>query len=603
MRARKRRKPFFSRGAFWFVVILAVGASLGWRIWTGYYRVHPEFRSLLISLNSQPNLLLPGERFKFRPNDKVKILEISTNVFLNLGVRLVAEQMDVNALRYEEMDIASLLQSGELFAHPDIRVYVKHHNEVMGYVDWQIRPREEDWLEKAERIIDPRLKVDFLERAAGQLPEDQTVKRRLIDAYKGTGQWEKAAKLLEDMLGKPPAVDTLRELLDIYRSGANREKMISVLEKLIEAEPENLNDKVQLAELLDQAGKQKEAALIWETIVGRLEEKDRVSVYNHLGNFFAETGQPVKAIQAYLGAERLDKQDANLYYNLFTLNEKIGQTKKALGFLEDAIKLNPNDVDGRMRLAEESVKSGDYAKAESHLAEILNRDPKSIRALLLWMQVAEKQKDSKTLKKIYEQILVVDPENDNVIYNLGALEYEAGNWKESLSYFKRYGAKHPEDPDIHATLLDLYKKIGDQDAAFKEAQTLVRLRPKASDGYLTMLESLERQKKYKEMIPLAEQGLKQAPETVAFMEYLLLANLETGNEAGALSQLHEILKLRPKDTALWLQLARLSEKLDRNQEAMEAYRRAMQLSPDNQEAEDAYLRLRLMGVARGKPAS
>ena len=581
---------------------MAVGAPLGWRIWTGYYRVHPEFRSLLISLNNQPHLLLPGERFKFRPNDKIKILEISTNVFLNLGVRLVAEQMDVNALRYEEMDIASLFKSGELFGHPDVMVYVKHHNEVMGYVVWQISPRQEDWLEKAERIIDPRLKVEFLEQAAGRLPDNRAIKRQLIDAYKGAGQWAKAAKVLEEDLGKPPAVDALKELLDIYRAGDNREMMISVLKRLIEAEPENLNEKIQLAELLDQAGKRKEAALIWETVVGRLEEKDRVSVYKHLGNFFAETGQTAKAIQAYLGAERLDKGDADLYYNLFTLHEKIGQSKKALGFLEGAIKLNPNDVDGRMRLAEEAVKNGDYAKAESHLAEILKRDPKSIQALLLWIQVAEKQKDSNKVKKLYGQILALDPENDNVIYNLGGLAYEAGNWKESLSYFKRYGAKHPEDPEVHATLLDLYRKTGDQDAAFKEAQTLVRLRPKALDGYLTMLESLEKQKKYKEMIPLAEEGLKQIPETVAFMEYLLLANLETGNEAGALSQLREILKLRPKDAALWLQLARLSEKLDRNQEAMEAYRRVIQLSPDNQEAEEAYLRLRLMGVERGKSA-
>jgi tetratricopeptide (TPR) repeat protein len=179
------------------------------------------------------------------------------------------------------------------------------------------------------------------------------------------------------------------------------------------------------------------------------------------------------------------------------------------------------------------------------------------------------------------------------------LEYEAGNWKESLSYFKRYGAKHPKDPDIHATLLDLYRTVGDHEGAFKAAQTLVRLRPKALDAYSYMLESLETQKKYKEMIPLAEQGLKELPGTAPFMEYLLLANLETGNAAEALAQLREILKLRPKDATLWLQQARLSEKLGRNQEAMDAYRRVMELSPGLQEAEEAFLRLRLMGVERG----
>jgi tetratricopeptide (TPR) repeat protein len=132
--------------------------------------------------------------------------------------------------------------------------------------------------------------------------------------------------------------------------------------------------------------------------------------------------------------------------------------------------------------------------------------------------------------------------------------------------------------------------------AFKEAQILLDLRPKEIDPYHFIFEYLHAREDYNKIISLMEKGLKTNPEAIDLREYLVLAQLKIGQVKPAISQLEEILNLRPKDIDLLLRLARLLEKQGEFAEALEAYRRVIEISPNHEEAADAYLRLRLRGV-------
>jgi cytochrome c-type biogenesis protein CcmH/NrfG len=94
-----------------------------------------------------------------------------------------------------------------------------------------------------------------------------------------------------------------------------------------------------------------------------------------------------------------------------------------------------------------------------------------------------------------------------------------------------------------------------------------------------------------------EEAVQKSPERVRLREYLAVAYLKTENEAGAAVQMEEIVRLRPNDIAMVLNLARLQEKRGKYSDAAEAYEQAMTLDPDNEEAEEGYLRTRLKGVA------
>ena len=72
--------------------------------------------------------------------------------------------------------------------------------------------------------------------------------------------------------------------------------------------------------------------------------------------------------------------------------------------------------------------------------------------------------------------------------------------------------------------------------------------------------------------------------------------LESGKDNDALKQMKALVSLKPKDIALKLKLARLLEKQEKPGEAMKVYKEILDLSPDNEPAGEAYLRLRIQGI-------
>jgi tetratricopeptide (TPR) repeat protein len=95
------------------------------------------------------------------------------------------------------------------------------------------------------------------------------------------------------------------------------------------------------------------------------------------------------------------------------------------------------------------------------------------------------------------------------------------------------------------------------------------------------------------MIEVMKSGLKSHPKRLEFREYLMVAYLKTGKEDLATQQMQEILKQKPKDVTLLLNLARLKEKQGRLLEALQTYEKILEISPDSKEGKETYVRLLL----------
>lgn len=610
MQKRKKKKPAFHSPAFWLIILLVIGAlTAGWWLWHNTYAISHRLNYILITVNGEPQKIVSGEAVSLHPKDKVRVLKISTNIPLNLGVRLAAKGFDVSALQYEEMGLSALLPGQEIFDHYRFRIRVMYRNEELTYMDWDIRPYAEDWLDRADRLIDRAKRLAMLERALGLLPEDRQIRQRLLDEYKSQKLWKQVAGMLEDMAAKEPDQETLIEILDAYTAMQSKDGIISVLNRIVKLDPDDLEARYRLAEVLEGEGKLKAAIREYEAVLKRSGKKGAdaesgiriAALCKHLGYLCTETGYFKKAIHFYLKAVSLDRKDANVYYNLSYLYEKIDQKEKSALYLDKAVRLKSGDVEGRLKLAHGLMEKGDLKKAEKYLEEVLDKKPESLEALLLMAQVMEKQGNKKGLRKIYERILSSEPENETVIYNLGGLLYETGELKESLHYFKRYLILHPEDAAVHTIVFDIYKKGKNTEEALREARTLVELRPNEIGPYRYLFDYWNAKGDNKKIIAIMEKGLKANPEQTELREYLVLAYLKAGKEEPAIDQMAEILKHRPKDVDLLLNLARLREKHGQLEGALDAYRRIIEISSDHEEAEEAYLRLRLKGV-RGEGA-
>jgi predicted Zn-dependent protease len=250
-------------------------------------------------------------------------------------------------------------------------------------------------------------------------------------------------------------------------------------------------------------------------------------------------------------------------------------------------------VESRLNLAESLFSKGSVDEAQAYLDEVVRRKPDSLRALLLLVQIADKKGDKKRLKDLYEKVYTLAPDNEIVLYNLAVLEYEAGNWAKSLSSFETYLKNHPKDVETLRFLFDLYKKEKKEEAAFATARTLLSLNAGDPAPYPFVFEVLNARNDFKQMAEIMQTGVQARPESVELRQYLVFALLKLGKEDAAAVQLSQLAKLKPKDVDLLLQLARLQETQGNAKEAMETYKKVVEISPGHQEAEEAYLRLRL----------
>jgi tetratricopeptide (TPR) repeat protein len=591
---RNRKKPRRSRAAFWVTLAVVFGIFLVvWWIWPGLYNVSPRLNYILIEKNGDFIKLLNGEAVHLHLQDRVKIAEISTSVTFNIGIRLTCANLDIEALTFEKLPIASLISKEARYQSNTYRIFIKQDNRELGYIDLTVEPYVEDWLDKAARAIDPDLRLSILEQARAFAPDDEQIRDRLLQEYKALKKWAKAAALLEEIVSKKTDEKRLAELLEVYETMADTQGVISVLRRLIKENPEDVQLRLRLAEVLEKAKRPQEAVKEYEAALKGLEEKDKVAIYKTLGYLYTQMNSFEKAIGAYLKALELDKKDVNLYYNLATLYEKTGNKEKADQFLMQAVSLKPEDVENRLELAEALLQKGNLQEAEKLLKEVLQKDPKSTKALLLMVNVLDKQGDKKKLKEVYEKLLAQDPDNETVLYNLGVLEYETGQWARSIPYFEKYLKSHPNDLQVHEFLFDLYKKEKRDDLAFKEAQTLITLKPDHADSYRYAFEYAHARGNYQSVIPLLEKAVKVRPADMELRQYLVLAYLKTGKEDLATEQLSVMTKEKPKDVSILLQLATLQEKQGKYEEALETYERVLAISPENKEAGEARLSLML----------
>lgn len=661
-----KKRPVYGRLSFWVISLMVIGAmATGWWLWRQIYIDSPRLISILISINREPRRFLTGETLTLHPNDRLEILKVSTSIPFNLDVRLVAEDLDVNALRYEEMTLSDLLPNRDAFNHYRFRVRVKHYNRDIGFMLWEVRPYTEDWLDKANRIIDNDLRLAFLERAAGLLPEDMKINHRLLDEYKSQKRWKRAAGMLERMAKDEGGSEVLSELLGVYRATKEKDGIISVLQRLTRLEPGDLATRRDLAEALEEKGDWNGAIQEYEAMLQLMDEKDRLPVYKGLGYLYTETNNLKKATSCYLKAAKIDQMDANIHYNLSYLYEKTNQMEKADFYLSNAITLSPGDLEGRLKLSEVLIKRGKQEEARRYLSEVLKKKPRSQRALVMMARIAEERGDKRELRGIYRKLLSLNPESETVIYNLGVLEYEEGNLKSALPHFEKYVKLHPKDDTVHGIIFDIHKRQENLPRAYEEALILAELRPEEPEIYDYIFDYLKERGNYEEIIPAMQKGLKARPKDVNLIghlitaylktgkgdlaieemeallkakskgidgllqelfeyllgegdydkiigvmekavktypakkiirEYLVVAYLKTGKKNSAIRQMEAILKGRPKDVDLLLQLARLREKTGNLRGAAEAYKRIISISPEHKEASEAYLRLQLEGV-------
>jgi len=559
----------------------------------------PVFNHIIIEHNGTNKRLIADQTLHTHPNDTLKIVKIVTSVPFNRGIRLFSDGFDVNALS-EEMVIAELLPGQDIFRHYTYTIRIKHRNDCIGEVGLVISPVVEDWLEKANRIIDPKKRLDFLNMAVKEEDDNLRLKIRLADEYLALKKWKEGARVIEDIITETQDLSFMKKLVDAYEHLHDFDKVIVTLKRILTKTPEDLELRLRLAELLEKQGRLQEAIKEYTVILPRLSKHEKTVAMKNMGYLSFQAGQKKKALYWYLKAAKYDRKDPNLYYNIGSIYEALKRHELAENYLRLALDLKKDDIEGRLKIGQSLLKKGNLKGAKRYAEEILARDPNHLEALVLLAAIAEKQGDKKALENIYKKILSHDPKNPTMLFNLGVLEAEKGNLKNGVSYLERLVKIDPKDIQTREALFDIYQRQKRGDLAFNQAVVLIKFAPKKISYYRYIFKYLMDQSEFEQSAKYMLRGVEANPKVFELRQYLILAYLKVKKNELAAKEMTKALKLRPNDINLLHQLAKIKQEAGDLNEALLLYKRILDISPGDERAEEAYLRLRLRLLHKGK---
>jgi tetratricopeptide (TPR) repeat protein len=447
--------------------------------------------------------------------------------------------------------------------------------------------------------------------------------------------------LLKDIYTRRRAFPELHALLLAELPGLAGEKRVEQL--------------VQIAQLAgERLDKREEAIKLWWEIHELAPERQEVyDTIERLAERAKDFEEVAKVVQRRIDLERDDKAQVNLLTKLASIfQERLHDPKRAAAAYQRILQLQPGHAKAIRMLKDSFLAAGDYAELErlyqsqgdwEGLVESLGvaADRSEDRRLRIELSFKaakiyeEKIERPERAFRSYERVLEVDPQNGAAAHALARIYESQEDWKALVRVLTVLAGQARDDEKLVLCrrLMDLYAdRIREPARAFEWSKACYALAPRDGDVVAALELYAEELKAFEELLQLFEQRLAQAKGEERVDLLRRIAGIQAsrlGDADAAIEAYRKVLREKPgaveavqsletllqssgkldllagfyrerldeaQDDAqrlAWLGklAALLDEGLDRADEAVETYRRVLELEPDNATALDALERI------------
>ncbi len=345
--------------------------------------------------------------------------------------------------------------------------------------------------------------IELIGRAVAIRPNVPAFHANLAEAYRATGQLERAAGCCRAALGlwpdypealcnlglalqglgkKPEAVAQFRRALELRPEFATAHNNLGIVlrelgefdealehfRRAVELEPSFAPARTNLGQMLLDRGQAEEALPHCEEAV-RL-QPNMAALHHNLGNAMRGLERYIEAKASYLEALRLepDLAPAHAHLGLTLLRE--GQLSDALPWLKRAIELDPVNPTFEEFLAELYTEREDPSEAIPHYERALalaEEERPGLHLSLGW--ALQEEGRIVEAREHYESALRIQPDSAAAQLNIGGLSEEQGLMDKAEEAFRTALRLQPNFPVPHARLATLLRgKLPDTDLAALE---------------------------------------------------------------------------------------------------------------------------------------
>ncbi|MFA4919124.1 MAG: tetratricopeptide repeat protein [Thermodesulfovibrionales bacterium] len=319
---------------------------------------------------------------------------------------------------------------------------------------------------------------------------------------------------------------------------------------------------------------------------------DAVESFHKAASYFKQEGFALKALALYKKILNLIPNDATALYSLGELNEgkglttdaikfylaaadtlsKEGKKEKILEIYDRILALSPSNIPLRNKVAEIYARDGlmsEAAKQYLHVAGLYSDKEDMEKAIIFYRKVLDIQPVNKqaiigtavlnerigNLAKAIEQMkeaITLFPEDAEILLRCAELHIMAEKFDEALGYLRQVVEIEPANIRARRLIGDIYIKQGDRGQAWAE--------------YLPLLDEMILEEKYDDAINLLESFKDIDP-------------LETGKR---LVSLYRQINEQDRVVGELVSLGDIFSSKGMKKEALNCYREAFTLSPDNE---------------------
>lgn len=317
-------------------------------------------------------------------------------------------------------------------------------------------------------------------------------------------------------------------------------------------------------------------------------KKDEVTAHTYLGIIADRAGDLKEAELHFAAAVKADPNRASARNNYGAILVRTGRPSLAAVEFEKSLKLDPDQLNALVNLAQIRFAGGTTDDLRSS-AELFKRalaikpDVEVARALTVISLRLKDHSAASTYYQSYAAALAAEsgtPAHAQAARaELGAALYEAGLLKEAETELNAAVSLNAADADSVVRLARVYLARKEIPAAGRTLEAAVARGNDPAPVYALLAEVYEQSGHVENAIPAMRLAIQREPqsEKYRFAYAVLLTN--SNAPGAAVIRLEESLKSFPSSSRLWFALGFANFRLDKNEEAERALRKAIELDP------------------------
>jgi tetratricopeptide (TPR) repeat protein len=226
--------------------------------------------------------------------------------------------------------------------------------------------------------------------------------------------------------------------------------------------------------------------------------------------------------------------------------------------------------------AREALKKRDAPALRPAMEQALRLNPLHEPTLRFAAEIYQQQKDWLTALKLLSPLLVVLPDDSDLLNQVANLQFELKQWQDSERHYSRSLKQRPSQPEPLEKLMAIREALGDVEGSLNYAKAALEVNPRKVTLHVRYGELLEKAGKAGAGAEAYEQALQLDPHLEGVRRKLVGIYVSQKAPEKATDTLRVVASIVPKDAPLRLRYAELAEKAALANEAERFYNLALE---------------------------